>query len=445
MKHLFIFILSSVVFSTSCLAQFTGESGVYYLGTASVPTGTVIYANPNISGVVVRFNWGDIEPAPGTFDWSYIDAEIAKAVSYNKKISLQPLSMPDWVKGLGAQLYYYIDQNTFHTTYGHVVSGFIPWDTIYVNRYKVLLQSLSTKYASDTTVSYINTIGSSFSRGLPDTVLTDTTLLTKQPFWTTYSYNADTLGNLINRMTDYYMGLFPTTPLWTSVDYVKFQVHATSQPQNYLATIYCNYGITNYSTRFGLWREDISGCNPPATINSGNQWYILQQNPCRTGAQMLWNVQDGPTRMNPCGIVPNTKSVVLDSSVGRGLSLGMRYLEIYGIDITDTSLATSIQQANTNLHAKGFQCNSVLIQTNEKENVLEHTFSIYPNPTTSVLNISYPENQAIQVQIFNSMGMLLKEVSFTRKIQVDISDIPCGLYFVRQKNVSRQTVKFIKE
>ncbi|MFM7711144.1 MAG: T9SS type A sorting domain-containing protein, partial [Ferruginibacter sp.] len=134
------------------------------------------------------------------------------------------------------------------------------------------------------------------------------------------------------------------------------------QPINYLASIYCNYGITNYSDRFGLFREDISGCNPNlSNIANTSHWYIMKQNPCRTGAQMLWSVQDGPLRMNRCGILPNTKSMVLDSAVNKGLALSMRYLEIYGSDISDATLTSSIQQANNKLIVKGISCGSSVV------------------------------------------------------------------------------------
>lgn len=433
----------SLYFAINAQAQFTGHSGVYYLGTANIPISTTNYNNPNINGVVVRFRWNDIEPSPNNFNWAYIDGEIAKATTYNKKVCLQPLGTTDWLDSIGATQYYYIDKNTFHTTYGQVISDVIPWDTIYVNRYKILLQNLATKYANNTTVSYVNTIGGAFSRGLPDSVLTDTTLLITQPFWTAHNYNADTLGHLMNQMTDYYMSLFPTTHLWCSVDYVSFQTNATGQLKNYLASIYTTYGITNYSSRFGLWREDISGCNPNlSNINAGSQWKIMQQNPCRTGAQMLWNVQDGPARMNQCGILPNTKVMVLDSAVNKGLALGMRYLEIYGIDIADATLTTSIQQANNKLIAKGFSCNPT---TGLNEPTVEKEFFLFPNPANETLTINFDQNKNRQIQIFNSIGMLIKEVSVTQTTQLDVSDLSNGLYFVRLKNYPKQTTKFIKQ
>lgn len=534
MKQDLFLILLFISFNAN--AQFAGNSGVYYLGSAGTPIPAPAFTNPGISGIVVRFRWGDLETSPGIFNWAFIDGEIAKAVSNNKKVSLQPLAVPDWMGALGAEQYYYIDENTFHSTYGQVVSDVLPWDTIYVNRYKILLQNLAGKYAANTTVSYVNTVGGAFSRNLPDTVITDTVLFTKEPFWTAYNYNADSLSSLVNEMTDYYMNLFPATPLWCSVDYVRFEQNASGRLPNYLASVYTSYGISHYPERFGLWREDISGCNPQPTIPAGSQWHIMQQNPCRTGAQMLWNVQDGPARMNRCGILPNSKTVVLDSAVNKALNLAMRYLEIYAADITDVSLASSIQQANTKLINQQTSCTSVVPVTffNFKGNcingnavlewatvtessnnycwvekssdgitwaILERisgtgmysgtssysytdrntgnshyyrikqagadnrniyspviyihacggiasAFSIYPNPVQEKLTIviAGPQtNKMNTIRLYNSAGVLLKQIDLSQTTAISVATLPAGLYFITSNNFPGQHLKFVKD
>ena len=440
MKNL-IYLLF-IIFSIQSQAQFIGQSGVYYLGTANVPVSTSNYSNPNINGVVVRFKWNDVESTPGNFNWTFVDGEISKAITYNKKVSLQPLDKPDWLAGIGAKQYNYIDKNIAHTTYGQVLSEVIPWDSTYVSHYKIFIQHLAAKYANNPVVSYVNTIGGNFSRNLPDSVITNSTTLTKQPFWKAFSYNADSLGSLMNRMTDFYMSQFPTTPLWCSVDYVLFQPNATGQARNYLASIYCNYGISKYPDRFGLFREDISACNPPQPISTGSQWYIMQQNTCRTGAQMLWNVQDGPTRMNQCGILPNTKSAVLDSAVNKALKFGMRYLEIYGVDISDATLSTSIQTANNKLMAKGAECNP-----KSAINTLTDLpyFSVSPTLAVESIQILFSDNkEKQQIQIFNSMGILVKESVVSQSDRISVSALLSGMYFIRLNNRLEHTLKFIK-
>ncbi|MFM8349481.1 MAG: T9SS type A sorting domain-containing protein, partial [Actinomycetales bacterium] len=177
-------------------------------------------------------------------------------------------------------------------------------------------------------------------------------------------------------------------------------------------------------------------------IATTSHWYLMQQNPCRTGAQMLWSVQDGPSRMNQCGILPNTKAMVLDSAVNKGLALGMRYLEIYGSDITDVSLNSTIQQANNDLIAEGLSCQSITVLN---ENKSENIFSIFPNPANNYLTIHFEHNHGTQVQILNSLGILVKEFFMSEPSKIDTSDLPKGLYLIHSKTPVQHTTKFIKE
>ena len=179
MKRIIIAI-SFILFIVKLDAQFIGHSGVYYLGSADVAIAVNKYANPNIAGAVCRFKWESLEKTPNVYDWSFIDGEIQKAKNTQKKISLQPLGVPAWMKTIpNVETYYYIDKNTFHSTYGQIVSDVIPWGDVYLDRLKLFIQLLANKYANDTTVSYVNAIGGNISRGLPDSVLTDTILKTK--------------------------------------------------------------------------------------------------------------------------------------------------------------------------------------------------------------------------------------------------------------------------
>ena len=68
----------------------------------------------------------------------------------------------------------------------------------------------------------------------------------------------------------------------------------------------------------------------------------MKQNPCRTGAQMLWSVQDGPNRMNKCGITPNTEPVVLDSAAVDQLFREVDSVPGYRltVDLEEQSVAT---------------------------------------------------------------------------------------------------------
>ncbi len=80
-----------------------------------------------------------------------------------------------------------------------------------------------------------------------------------------------------------------------------------------------------------------------------------------------------------------------------------------------------------------------------KENSLALLGRIYPNPVTEFLRIEI--NGTLEkkpLQIFNSLGILVKEVEVLELIEINTSDFPSGLYFVRLKNNEQQALKFIK-
>ena len=77
---------------------------------------------------------------------------------------------------------------------------------------------------------------------------------------------------------------------------------------------------------------------------------------------------------------------------------------------------------------------------------MENSFSFHPNPANETLMITLAENKNKEsIQIYNSMGMLIKEFDVTQSIQIDITDLACGLYFICEKNNYIEAKKFIKE
>jgi hypothetical protein len=63
------------------------------------------------------------------------------------------------------------------------------------------------------------------------------------------------------------------------------------------------------------------------------------------------------------------------------------------------------------------------------------SFQISPNAANGILNISFSgtQNPKKQIQIFNSIGKLLKEINFTQTTQISIAGLPNGLFFVKKK------------
>lgn len=106
---------------------------------------------------------------------------------------------------------------------------------------------------------------------------------------------------------------------------------------------------------------------------------------------------------------------------------------------TDTNMAYVAKLKHPTLFS---QC--VNVGVNELEN--SHVIQIYPNPTTSVINIKI--NDRVQtnatIEFKNALGQLVKAVELSN--QVDLSDLSNGLYFLVIKNGTyNRTFKIIKQ
>ena len=214
---------------------------------------------------------------------------------------------PDWLAGIGVPTYDYIDNKPNSPTFGQTLQAPVTWSAPYVARLTSLVQQLGERYADDTTLVYVNAIAGRMNNNFPATVADG------QAFYTATGYHPDTLLAKMKLVLDAYMAVFPNTPAWNSVENISFEIPASGRPNKWVADNYASYGVTNYPDRFGVWREDLSACTNLNTATG--HWSIVAAHPCRNGAQMLWNVQDGPDRMNQCGAIsPNTKSLVLEGA-----------------------------------------------------------------------------------------------------------------------------------
>ena len=108
------------------------------------------------------------------------------------------------------------------------------------------------------------------------------------------------------------------------------------------------------------------------------------------------------------------------------------YLQLISTDL-DNSLATSWQTSdNINLSSNEFNINT--------------NISIFPNPFTSILNISAKEN--IQnIIIYDISGKMIKSYAIdANQIQLDLNSLSKGFYFVKITNKSGyKTEKLIKQ
>jgi hypothetical protein len=117
---------------------------------------------------------------------------------------------------------------------------------------------------------------------------------------------------------------------------------------------------------------------------------------------------------------------------------------IYQSSISNPTLPTATKFSKETYE----YCGIPVISTTADIQTLD--FKIYPNPTNQVLNIEIPVNMAFNdipntlgtegasVEIFNAMGIM---VSKAKQLNVDVSALPTGIYFVQIKTKDRVGVK----
>jgi hypothetical protein len=70
---------------------------------------------------------------------------------------------------------------------------------------------------------------------------------------------------------------------------------------------------------------------------------------------------------------------------------------------------------------------------------LNNSFIIYPNPTTGLFTVMSDENQTFEV--YNSMGQKIIKTSSDKKIVIDLSDQPSGIYILKAGKTTKKIVK----
>src|SRR4051794_33180014 len=83
---------TAVLFLAAWIApQVIGQipHGVFSLNGSGQGASETVLNNPDVMGISIRQGWMDLEPTEGTFDWSFLDSEVAKAAAAGKKVMLR--------------------------------------------------------------------------------------------------------------------------------------------------------------------------------------------------------------------------------------------------------------------------------------------------------------------------------------------------------------------
>src|SRR5690606_6457646 len=104
----------------------------------------------------------------------------------------------------------------------------------------------------------------------------------------------------------------------------------------------------------------------------------------------------------------------------------------------DTTLTNSFYRYNINenlvqqYNAISQTWGSVISSINECEFSKNLNLQVYPNPATTEVNLTIPNNETIEsIKIYNQNGQLIKQITKPDKSSINVSDLITGLYFIR--------------
>jgi hypothetical protein len=198
-----------------------GPRGIFALSQGREALPDWVLADPVVTGVSLRVGWSDVEAREGTYTWPF-DAEIERAVKAGKTVMLRvtpDYRTPAWVYGAGAAKFEFVDASRHHAAQGTSLTIPVPWDPVFLARWKQFVRTMGGRYASNETVVLVHLTGPSGAGAEMH--------LPKRPEdkerWTRIGYSKSRLTGAWHEVVDAYAAAFATqslalnvaTPIWS--------------------------------------------------------------------------------------------------------------------------------------------------------------------------------------------------------------------------------------
>ena len=175
---------------------------------------------------------------------------------------------------------------------------------------------------------------------------------------------------------------------------------------------------------------------PDTTINN----VMVVNSSTGTNLTYLWDFGDGNTStlQYPTHTYATTGNYYLCLTVDDGAGC----VDMYCDSIGENGVVFNKQT--------GFTINviaSPLVTQVSEQEILTSSMAIYPNPTGSVLNVVFKQNELYQLQITAIDGKIIEAKTINGNTTVDVSKYSSGMYFISATNKEGKVYqsKFVKE
>ena len=317
--------------------------GVFSLSPVNMAVSSDALGNSFVAGVTIRSQWPTVETTEGVRNWSYFDAEFARAATAGKQILLRISSggrnTPSWAMTPDVQKFAFLDDNPYSPTYNTMIEIPVFWDPVFLARKKQFIAAAGQHFAAHPNLILVS---ASCANALTDDWSVPHNS-SEVDAWRAAGYTSQKLIDACAEIIDATMAAFPNQLVLMAIGRNGNRLDPDT---DYVARNVASYGRSTYPGRFFVQKNGLAATTPdPAVTTTLEAWQPLFDSRPEVGGQMLWFATDDPTcRMNG-QVTPCDAATMLQQAVRAGANYGMQYQEIYEDDVVNPALASVIRFA----------------------------------------------------------------------------------------------------
>jgi hypothetical protein len=332
-------------------------SGVFDLVGFGRQVTTSALTNPDVDGISVRDKWWHLEPSEGVYDWSTLDAYVARITPFGKNILIRIGTMggrhslggntPDWVMdAVGANTITYYDSGGVLRT--------IPlfWDQTFLNKKIAMIAAVGARYSGNplvkvATASFANRNSEDWSvpdstqiDGIPPAGSSEVTRMLAA------GYTHQKMVDAGTQIMDAAMTAWPNQAIYMAIGRIDrpLEQDPDSVARDVRDATRSRWG----ANRLVVGKEIVSNVMPFAPPDPTSAWALFYNSRPAIAGQNLWACYGDPhCRMNGGNCNGLTADQILRGTVDHFVSYGGKWLEIYDDDVTN--LLSAIHYAHQQL------------------------------------------------------------------------------------------------
>ena len=117
---------------------------------------------PFVTGANLCTNWARNEPAPGVYDWSYLDRQFTILTALGKKVSIEIEAgdrAPDWLFDLGAKPFKTVVEIPRRKEFCEPIRIPVPWDPVFLRRWDAFVAAFGRRYSGNPALTVVKVTG----------------------------------------------------------------------------------------------------------------------------------------------------------------------------------------------------------------------------------------------------------------------------------------------